>query len=90
MSSHTPVTGRFTAAAGTPRVVQEGAGQRDVLDVLVAEGDVISKDQPLCEIETDKATVPIPSSHAGKVLKVHVSAGDSVPVGGTLVTLEAS
>ena len=68
----------------------DGIDSGDVLDVLVAEGDVISKDQPLCEIETDKATVPIPSSHAGKVLKIHISTGDSVPVGGVLVTLEAS
>ncbi len=68
----------------------DGIDSGDVLDVLVAEGDVISKDQPLCEIETDKATVPIPSSHAGKVVKIHISTGDSVPVGGVLVTLEAS
>jgi pyruvate/2-oxoglutarate dehydrogenase complex dihydrolipoamide acyltransferase (E2) component len=68
----------------------DGIESGDVLDVLVTEGEVIRKDQPLCEIETDKATVPIPSSHAGKVLKVHVSTGDSVPVGGILVTLDAS
>ncbi len=68
----------------------DGIESGDVLDVLVSEGDVVSEDQPLCEIETDKATVPIPSSHAGKVLKVHVTAGDSVPVGGLLVTLEAT
>ena len=48
------------------------------------------KDQPVCEIETDKATVPIPSSHAGRVVKVHVAAGQSVAIGATLVTLEVA
>ena len=61
----------------------------DILHVLVSEGDVIEKDQYLVEIETDKATAEVPSTHAGKVVKIHVSTGDSVSVGATLVTLEA-
>ena len=60
----------------------------DVLEVLVSEGDVIEKDQDIVEIETDKATAAVPSTHAGKVVKVHVSTGDSVPVGAALITLE--
>lgn len=60
----------------------------DVLDILVSEGDVIKKDQDIVEMETDKATMNVPSSHAGKVVKIHVSKGDSVPVGGVLITLE--
>ncbi len=66
----------------------DGIESGDVLDVMIAEGDDIEKDQPICEIETDKATVEVPSSHAGKVLKVHVSVGDVVPIGSTLVTVE--
>jgi len=61
----------------------------DIMDVLVSEGDVIEKDQGIVEVETDKATAEVPSTHAGKVVKVHVSTGDSVPVGATLITLEA-
>jgi len=67
----------------------EGIDSGDVLEVLVHEGDVIEKDQSIIELETDKATVEVPSTHAGKVTKVHVSSGDTVPVGGTLLTVEA-
>jgi pyruvate/2-oxoglutarate dehydrogenase complex dihydrolipoamide acyltransferase (E2) component len=61
----------------------------DILNVLVSEGDVIEKDQDIVEIETDKATAEVPSKHAGKVVKIHVSTGDSVAVGAALITLEA-
>ena len=61
----------------------------DILDVLVSEGDVIEVDQNIVEIETDKATAEVPSKQAGKVVKVHVSIGDSVTVGAALITLEA-
>jgi pyruvate dehydrogenase E2 component (dihydrolipoamide acetyltransferase) len=67
----------------------DGITAGDILDVLVREGDSIAKDQSICEIETDKATVEVPSSHAGKIVKVHVAAGQSVPIGATLLTLEA-
>ena len=60
----------------------------DVLQILVNEGDVIEKEQGIVEVETDKATAEVPSTHAGKVVKVHVSTGDSVPVGAALITLE--
>ena len=61
----------------------------DILDVLVSEGDVIEVDQNIVEIETDKATAEVPSKHDGKVVKVHVSIGDSVAVGAALITLDA-
>ena len=60
----------------------------DILDVLVGVGDVIKKDQDIVEIETDKATAEVPSTHAGKVVKLHVNVGDSVAVGAALITLE--
>ncbi|QDU97229.1 2-oxo acid dehydrogenase subunit E2 [Lignipirellula cremea] len=62
----------------------------DVLEVLVREGDNIKKDQDIVELETDKATMGVPSPHAGKVLKVHIAEGDTVPVGGVLITLETN
>lgn len=60
----------------------------DVLEVKVREGDVIRKDQGLLELETDKATVEVPSSHAGKVIRVHVKDGQTVKIGAVLVTIE--
>lgn len=66
----------------------DGIDSGDVVEVLVKEGDVIAKDQAILEMETGKATMQVPSSHAGKIIKVHVAQGQSVPVGGTLLTVE--
>ena len=49
----------------------------DVLEVLVNVGDTIERDQGLLEIETDKATVTVPSTAAGRVTKVLVKRGES-------------
>ncbi len=68
----------------------DGITSGDVLEVLVAEGDTVKKDQGLLEIETDKATVTVPSPSAGKVVKVLVAAGQSVPIGGVILQLEGS
>jgi pyruvate dehydrogenase E2 component (dihydrolipoamide acetyltransferase) len=62
----------------------------DVLEVKVHEGEMIQKDQGILEIETDKATVEVPSTHAGKVLKVHIRDGQTVSIGAPLITLEES
>lgn len=67
----------------------DGIDSGDILDVLVKVGDVVKKDQDIVEVETDKATVPVPSSAAGKVTKVLVKQGDSVPIGGVLIEVEA-
>ena len=68
----------------------DGIESGDVLEVYVSEGDMISKGQDIVEMETDKATVPVPSSASGKVVKVHVSSGDTVPVGGVILEVEAT
>ncbi len=60
----------------------------DVVSVLVKEGDVIAAEQSVLELETDKATVEVPSDVAGKVTKVHVSDGDQVKVGQVILSLE--
>ena len=67
----------------------EGIDSGDVLGILVREGNRVEKGQGIVELETDKATVEVPSSHAGVVAKIHVAAGQSVPVGGLLISLEA-
>ncbi|MCC6578939.1 MAG: 2-oxo acid dehydrogenase subunit E2 [Phycisphaeraceae bacterium] len=60
----------------------------DVVNVLVAAGDEVEKDQPLLEVETNKATVEVPSPAAGKILKVMVKAGDAIKVGQTLMSID--
>jgi pyruvate dehydrogenase E2 component (dihydrolipoamide acetyltransferase) len=60
----------------------------DVVRVLVSIGDVIKKDQALVELETDKATIEVPSTSAGKVTAVRVKAGDKVKIGQLLVVLD--
>lgn len=61
----------------------------DVMRVLVAVGDSISRDQPVLELETDKATLEVPSSVEGKVTEIKVKAGQKVKVGDVILTVEA-
>ena len=66
----------------------EGLTEAEIVKVLVNEGDVIAEDAPLLEVETDKATVEIPSPFGGRVDRIHVRPGQSVKVGDVLVTFE--
>src|SRR6185436_17191002 len=66
----------------------DGVDSGDILDVLVKEGDTVSKDQGIIEIETGKATLQVPSTFAGKVTKVHVATGQTIKPGAVLLTLE--
>ena len=68
----------------------EGIESGDVLEVFVSEGEIIEKDQSVVELETDKATLSVPSSAAGKVTKVSVQSGETVAVGAVLVEVEAA
>ena len=60
----------------------------DVLTIFVSEGDVVTKDQDLLELETDKATMPVPSPQAGKIVKILVSEGETVPIGKAMFEIE--
>ncbi len=60
----------------------------DVVRVLVAAGDTVAKDQPVLELETDKATIEVPSSVAGTVKEVAVKKGDRVKVGQVVLTVD--
>src|SRR5438477_11020769 len=60
----------------------------DVLRVLVKPGDTVSKDQTVLELETDKATIEVPSSVAGRVTTVSVKPGDKVKVGQLVLSVE--
>jgi pyruvate dehydrogenase E2 component (dihydrolipoamide acetyltransferase) len=66
----------------------EGLTEAEIVKVLVNEGDVLVEDAPLLEVETDKATVEIPSPFAGRVARIHVHPGQSVKVGDVLVTFD--
>ena len=60
----------------------------DVLRVLVKQGDTLAKEQPVLELETDKATIEVPSSVAGTVKDIKVKAGDKVKVGQAILTVD--
>ena len=65
----------------------DGVAQGDVLKVLVKAGDTLAVDQPVLELETDKATIEVPSNVAGKVAEVKVKAGDKVKPGQSVLVL---
>ena len=67
--------------------VGEGVTEGTIVKWLVKEGDEIKADQAVAEIETDKAIVEIPSSEAGKILKLVGKEGDVIKVGSTLASL---
>lgn len=68
----------------------EGIESGDVLEVLVKVGDVVTKNQSLLEMETDKATVSVPSPAAGKIVSIQVSEGQTVSVGSVFATMETT
>ena len=65
----------------------EGLTEGEVARWLVSEGQAIAEDDPLVEIQTDKATVEIPSPFAGTVLRILVAEGEVAPVGTELVVI---
>jgi pyruvate dehydrogenase E2 component (dihydrolipoamide acetyltransferase) len=65
-------------------------GEVDVIEVLVAVGDVIEAEDGLITLETDKATMDVPSPHAGTVKEVFINTGDKVKQGSIVIKLETS
>ena len=68
----------------------EGVKEGQIVRLMIAEGDRIAEDQPLMEVETDKAAVVIPSPYSGVVQKLHVSEQQIVNVGDVMVTFDTS
>jgi len=66
----------------------ESISSGDILRVLVKPGDTLVKDQPVLELETDKATIEVPSALAGMVKEIKVKAGDKVKVGQVILSVE--
>ncbi len=66
----------------------EGVDSADVAELLVREGDQIELDQPVIELETEKAVMEVPSPYAGRVTKVHIQEGETIAAGQVLLTIE--
>ena len=92
------------AAGGGAEAPTQGAGEAvevkvpdigdfaevDVIEVLVSPGDTVEKEQSLITLESDKASMEVPSSHAGVVKEVKISVGDKVSEGDTVAVLESA
>jgi pyruvate dehydrogenase E2 component (dihydrolipoyllysine-residue acetyltransferase) len=79
--------------AGTEQVLVPDIGDFDdvpVIEVLVSVGDEVAAEDPLVVLESDKATMEVPSPSAGKVASIEVSVGDKVKEGTPIVQLEVS
>jgi pyruvate dehydrogenase E2 component (dihydrolipoamide acetyltransferase) len=62
----------------------------EVIEILVQPGDTVAREDPLISLETEKATMDVPSSAAGKVLEVRVSVGDRVSAGSVIAVLDST
>ena len=68
----------------------DGVAAGDVLRVLVKPGDTVANDQPVLELETDKATVEVPINVSGTVQEVRVKPGDKVKPGQAVLTIASA
>ena len=66
-----------------------GVDKAAVAEILVSVGDTVEKDQSIIVVESDKATVEVPSTTAGVIKAIHVALGQNVSEGVALVTIEA-
>ena len=66
--------------------VGEGVAEGELVSWLVAPGDRVEEDQPVAEVETDKALVEVPSSYDGTVEELFVDEGEMVPVGDVIIS----
>ena len=84
------------AATGASEIIEVAVpdigedGEVEVIDVLVSVGDVIEQEDGLITLETDKATMDVPSTHAGTVKEVFISTGDKVKQGTLVIKLETN
>jgi pyruvate dehydrogenase E2 component (dihydrolipoamide acetyltransferase) len=77
--------------AGTEQVLVPDIGDFDdvpVIEVLVAVGDTVAAEDPLVVLESDKATMEVPSPTAGKVAAIEVAVGDKVKEGSPILSLQ--
>lgn len=60
-----------------------------VISIMVSIGDIVAEEDPLIELESDKATMEVPSPQAGKVVEIKVNEGDEIGEGAVILMLEA-
>jgi pyruvate dehydrogenase E2 component (dihydrolipoamide acetyltransferase) len=90
----TPSAPAAPAASSGPSVIEVtvpdigDATDVDIIEVLVAEGDSVAEEDGLITLETDKATMDVPSPQAGKVVSLKVKVGDKVSEGSLVLSLE--
>ncbi|WP_265109205.1 2-oxo acid dehydrogenase subunit E2 [Halosolutus halophilus] len=70
--------------------VGEGVAEGELVSWLVAPGDEVSEDQPVAEVETDKALVEVPAPVNGAVRELHYEEGDVIPVGEVFITFDVA
>lgn len=88
-----PAPAPAAAGGGVVQVVVPDIGDSDevdVIEVMVSVGDTIEEEQSLITVESDKASMEIPSSHAGKVVAVKVQVGDKVAQGTLILEVETA
>ncbi|OMQ15662.1 branched-chain alpha-keto acid dehydrogenase subunit E2, partial [Modestobacter sp. VKM Ac-2676] len=68
--------------------VGEGLTEGEILSWMVAVGDTVAVNQPLCEVETAKAAVELPSPFAGTVVELLHEVGTTVDVGAPIITID--
>jgi pyruvate dehydrogenase E2 component (dihydrolipoamide acetyltransferase) len=68
--------------------ISENVHEGDVIKVLVSPGDTVAVDQPLVELETEKAVFEVPSTVAGLVTEVTVKAGDTISEGAVIAKVD--
>jgi pyruvate dehydrogenase E2 component (dihydrolipoamide acetyltransferase) len=68
--------------------IGEGMTEGEIIHYFVKEGDTVTVDQPLLEVQTDKMVAELPSPASGKVKNIIIDTGDTVEVGTTLLVLE--
>ena len=70
--------------------VGEGVSEGEIVRWLVEEGDPVTEDQPVAEVETDKAVVEVPASVDGTVREILAEEGEMVPVGDVIITFDVA
>src|SRR5438132_459219 len=70
--------------------LKEGVESVEVNAVKVAPGDVVAKDQPLLEVQADKAALDVTAPTAGKIVEILVKAGDEIKIGQPYCTIDST
>ena len=76
------------ATAITLPELGDGIEAGDILEVFVNVGDTVSEGDDIVEVETDKASVPVPSTLSGTIVSIEVEPGQTVAIGAVLITVE--